>query len=144
MFSFMLPLLPTPPIFTAVQCCCAEIPGAALQSHVNWSVNLPNCFYVLADICVQCCWVLNKAPSPLCFFLSLPFSKGEVEALGWYSRRAGVWFLGIGESFFSNALFWILAQKIHISSATYDALLTDDAYEIEPRGEIEVKVTAFL
>nr|XP_021137587.1 receptor-type guanylate cyclase gcy-18 [Columba livia] len=32
-----------------------------------------------------------------------------------------------------------LPQKIHISSATYDALLTDDAYEIEPRGEIEVK-----
>ncbi|NXX23424.1 ANPRB protein, partial [Podargus strigoides] len=32
-----------------------------------------------------------------------------------------------------------LPQKIHISSATYDALLTDDAYEIELRGEIEVK-----
>ncbi|XP_071623189.1 uncharacterized protein [Heliangelus exortis] len=32
-----------------------------------------------------------------------------------------------------------LPQKIHISSATYDALLTDGAYEIELRGEIEVK-----
>ncbi|XP_064326645.1 atrial natriuretic peptide receptor 2 [Phalacrocorax carbo] len=32
-----------------------------------------------------------------------------------------------------------LPQKIHISSATYDALLTDDAYEIELRGDIEVK-----
>ncbi|XP_074414789.1 uncharacterized protein LOC113460010 isoform X2 [Zonotrichia albicollis] len=32
-----------------------------------------------------------------------------------------------------------LPQKIHISSATYEALLTDDAYEIELRGEIEVK-----
>ncbi|KAM9521583.1 uncharacterized protein ACIB01_016405 [Guaruba guarouba] len=37
-----------------------------------------------------------------------------------------------------------LPQKIHISSATYDALLADDAYEIELRGEIEVKVTGFL
>ncbi|KAJ7420575.1 hypothetical protein BTVI_20839 [Pitangus sulphuratus] len=32
-----------------------------------------------------------------------------------------------------------LPQKIHISSATYEALLADDAYEIELRGEIEVK-----
>ncbi|XP_050787511.1 uncharacterized protein LOC127038716 isoform X1 [Gopherus flavomarginatus] len=32
-----------------------------------------------------------------------------------------------------------LPQKIHISSATYHALLTDDAYEIELRGEIEIK-----
>uniref|UniRef100_F7FIT4 guanylate cyclase n=1 Tax=Monodelphis domestica TaxID=13616 RepID=F7FIT4_MONDO len=32
-----------------------------------------------------------------------------------------------------------LPQKIHISSATYQTLLTDDAYEIEPRGEIDVK-----
>ncbi|XP_061457300.1 speract receptor-like [Rhineura floridana] len=32
-----------------------------------------------------------------------------------------------------------LPQKIHISSATYLALLEDDAYEIELRGEIEVK-----
>lgn len=59
-------------------------------------------------------------------------------------RRAGMRSLGIGESLISNALLWILAQKIHISSATYDALLADDAYEIELRGEIEVKVTAFL
>lgn len=48
------------------------------------------------------------------------------------------------QSFLSNGLFWLLAQKIHISSATYNALLTDDAYEIELRGEIEVKVTCFL
>ncbi|KAG8568413.1 hypothetical protein GDO81_013988 [Engystomops pustulosus] len=32
-----------------------------------------------------------------------------------------------------------LPQKIHISSATYQVLLIDNAYEIEPRGEIEVK-----
>ncbi|XP_070615521.1 uncharacterized protein [Erythrolamprus reginae] len=32
-----------------------------------------------------------------------------------------------------------LPQKIHISSATYQALVEDDAYEIELRGEIEVK-----
>uniref|UniRef100_A0A8C4W805 Guanylate cyclase domain-containing protein n=2 Tax=Gopherus evgoodei TaxID=1825980 RepID=A0A8C4W805_9SAUR len=32
-----------------------------------------------------------------------------------------------------------LPQKIHISSATYHALLTDDTYEIELRGEIEIK-----
>ncbi|XP_060615158.2 uncharacterized protein [Anolis sagrei] len=32
-----------------------------------------------------------------------------------------------------------LPQKIHISSATYLALLEDNAYEMEPRGEIEVK-----
>uniref|UniRef100_H3AE67 guanylate cyclase n=1 Tax=Latimeria chalumnae TaxID=7897 RepID=H3AE67_LATCH len=32
-----------------------------------------------------------------------------------------------------------LPQKIHISSATYTALMIDDAYEIELRGEIEVK-----
>ncbi|CAI5783067.1 receptor-type guanylate cyclase gcy-22-like [Podarcis lilfordi] len=32
-----------------------------------------------------------------------------------------------------------LPQKIHISSATYLALLKDDAYDIELRGEIEVK-----
>ncbi|KAE8591868.1 hypothetical protein XENTR_v10018597 [Xenopus tropicalis] len=32
-----------------------------------------------------------------------------------------------------------LPQKIHISSATYQVLLVDDAYEIELRGEIEVK-----
>uniref|UniRef100_A0ACB8EE86 Uncharacterized protein n=1 Tax=Sphaerodactylus townsendi TaxID=933632 RepID=A0ACB8EE86_9SAUR len=32
-----------------------------------------------------------------------------------------------------------LPQKIHISSATYLALLEDDAYDIELRGEIEVK-----
>ncbi|KAM9299258.1 uncharacterized protein PAF06_016303 [Gastrophryne carolinensis] len=32
-----------------------------------------------------------------------------------------------------------LPQKIHISSAAYQALLPDNAYEIEPRGEIEVK-----
>ncbi|XP_021273016.1 atrial natriuretic peptide receptor 1-like isoform X2 [Numida meleagris] len=32
-----------------------------------------------------------------------------------------------------------LPQKIHISSATYSALLADDAYEIELRGEIEIK-----
>ncbi|XP_026577003.1 retinal guanylyl cyclase 1-like [Pseudonaja textilis] len=32
-----------------------------------------------------------------------------------------------------------LPQKIHISSVTYQALLEDDAYEIELRGEIEVK-----
>ncbi|KAL8198275.1 UNVERIFIED_CONTAM: hypothetical protein K2H54_003324 [Gekko kuhli] len=32
-----------------------------------------------------------------------------------------------------------LPQKIHISAATYLALLEDDAYEIELRGEIEVK-----
>ncbi|KAJ6656741.1 hypothetical protein lerEdw1_003072 [Lerista edwardsae] len=32
-----------------------------------------------------------------------------------------------------------LPQKIHISSATYLALLMDDAYDIELRGEIEVK-----
>ncbi|KAM4652060.1 uncharacterized protein O3C94_014396 [Discoglossus pictus] len=32
-----------------------------------------------------------------------------------------------------------LPQKIHISSATFQVLLIDDAYEIEPRGEIEVK-----
>ncbi|XP_040182025.1 uncharacterized protein LOC120915519 isoform X2 [Rana temporaria] len=31
------------------------------------------------------------------------------------------------------------AQKIHISSATYQELIIDNAYEIEPRGEIEVK-----
>uniref|UniRef100_U3IT17 Guanylate cyclase domain-containing protein n=1 Tax=Anas platyrhynchos platyrhynchos TaxID=8840 RepID=U3IT17_ANAPP len=37
-----------------------------------------------------------------------------------------------------------LPQKIHISSATYNALLTDDAYEIELRGEIDVKVTVFF
>ncbi|XP_034974728.1 speract receptor-like [Zootoca vivipara] len=32
-----------------------------------------------------------------------------------------------------------LPQRIHISSATYLALLEDDAYDIELRGEIEVK-----
>ncbi|XP_039210960.1 uncharacterized protein LOC120313282 isoform X1 [Crotalus tigris] len=32
-----------------------------------------------------------------------------------------------------------LPQKIHISSATYQALLEDDTYDIQPRGEIEVK-----
>ncbi|XP_077313864.1 atrial natriuretic peptide receptor 1-like [Lithobates pipiens] len=32
-----------------------------------------------------------------------------------------------------------LPQKIHISSATYQELIIDNAYEIEPRGEIEVK-----
>ncbi|KAM8927604.1 uncharacterized protein RCH25_007835 [Pelodytes ibericus] len=32
-----------------------------------------------------------------------------------------------------------LPQKIHISSATYQILLIDNAYEIELRGEIEVK-----
>ncbi|XP_075696751.1 atrial natriuretic peptide receptor 1-like isoform X2 [Rhinoderma darwinii] len=32
-----------------------------------------------------------------------------------------------------------LPQKIHISSATYQVLLIDNAYEIEPRGDIEVK-----
>ncbi|XP_075462635.1 atrial natriuretic peptide receptor 1-like [Ascaphus truei] len=32
-----------------------------------------------------------------------------------------------------------LPQKIHISSVTYQVLLIDDAYEIELRGEIEVK-----
>ncbi|XP_042334518.1 uncharacterized protein LOC121936377 [Sceloporus undulatus] len=32
-----------------------------------------------------------------------------------------------------------LPQKIHISSATYLALLEDDAYDIELRGEIDVK-----
>ncbi|CAH2320530.1 atrial natriuretic peptide receptor 2-like [Pelobates cultripes] len=32
-----------------------------------------------------------------------------------------------------------LPQRIHISSATYQVLLVDDAYEIEPRGEIDVK-----
>ncbi|KAM3922699.1 uncharacterized protein RB166_011812 [Leptodactylus fuscus] len=32
-----------------------------------------------------------------------------------------------------------LPQKIHISSATYHVLLIDNAYEIQPRGEIEVK-----
>ncbi|CAI9571101.1 unnamed protein product, partial [Staurois parvus] len=32
-----------------------------------------------------------------------------------------------------------LPQKIHISSVTYQALIIDNAYEIEPRGEIEVK-----
>ncbi|XP_075046338.1 uncharacterized protein LOC142107084 [Mixophyes fleayi] len=32
-----------------------------------------------------------------------------------------------------------LPQKIHISSVTYQVLLIDNAYEIEPRGEIEVK-----
>nr|XP_033777292.1 atrial natriuretic peptide receptor 1-like isoform X2 [Geotrypetes seraphini] len=32
-----------------------------------------------------------------------------------------------------------LPQKIHISSATYHALLIDDAYEIELRGEIDIK-----
>ncbi|XP_056398417.1 uncharacterized protein LOC130293588 isoform X2 [Hyla sarda] len=34
---------------------------------------------------------------------------------------------------------YLVAQKIHISSATYQVLLIDNAYEIEPRGEIEVK-----
>ncbi|XP_043918968.1 guanylate cyclase soluble subunit beta-2-like [Protopterus annectens] len=32
-----------------------------------------------------------------------------------------------------------LPQRIHISSVTYNALSADDAYEIELRGEIEVK-----
>ncbi|KAJ1145311.1 hypothetical protein NDU88_011600 [Pleurodeles waltl] len=32
-----------------------------------------------------------------------------------------------------------LPQKIHISSATYDVLIVDGAYEIEPRGETEIK-----
>lgn len=32
------------------------------------------------------------------------------------------------------------AQKIHASSATYLALMKDNAYELQLRGEIEVKV----
>ncbi|XP_078497025.1 retinal guanylyl cyclase 1-like [Lissotriton helveticus] len=32
-----------------------------------------------------------------------------------------------------------LPQKIHISSATYDVLIVEGAYEIEPRGETEIK-----
>ncbi|OCT70373.1 hypothetical protein XELAEV_18037291mg [Xenopus laevis] len=36
-----------------------------------------------------------------------------------------------------------LPQKIHISSDTYQILLVDNAYEIELRGEIEVKVMIY-
>lgn len=32
------------------------------------------------------------------------------------------------------------AQRIHTSSETYLALIRDDAYELQLRGEIEVKV----
>lgn len=34
------------------------------------------------------------------------------------------------------------AQRIHASSETYLALIRDDAYELQLRGEIEVKVNA--
>ena len=33
-----------------------------------------------------------------------------------------------------------VAQKVHASSATYLALMKDNAYELQLRGEIEVKV----
>lgn len=35
------------------------------------------------------------------------------------------------------------AQKIHISSETYLALIKDNAYELQLRGEIEIKVKEF-
>ena len=34
----------------------------------------------------------------------------------------------------------VSAQKIHASSETYLALIKDNAYELQLRGEIEVKV----
>lgn len=34
----------------------------------------------------------------------------------------------------------VSAQKVHASSATYLALMKDNAYELQLRGEIEVKV----
>lgn len=36
--------------------------------------------------------------------------------------------------------FPVPAQKIHTSSETYLALMKDNAYELQLRGEIEVKV----
>lgn len=36
--------------------------------------------------------------------------------------------------------FCVSAQKIHTSSETFLALIKDDAYELQLRGEIEVKV----
>jgi len=38
------------------------------------------------------------------------------------------------------SFIWSSAQKIHASSATYLALMKDNAYELQLRGEIEVKV----
>lgn len=38
----------------------------------------------------------------------------------------------------------VLAQKIHASSASYLALMKDNAYELQLRGEIEVKVRSIL
>lgn len=134
-------------VFLLLYNAVVHIPSAALCSRVSASVNLLNCFYVLADICAQCHRVLNQClrhlPLPCASSSTWHFPKKRWKHWAAKCRRAGVWSLGIGESFISSALFWILAQKIHISSATYDALLTDDAYEIELRGEIEVKVTAF-
>lgn len=36
--------------------------------------------------------------------------------------------------------FFMPAQKIHISSEAYLALIKDNAYELQLRGEIEIKV----
>ena len=35
---------------------------------------------------------------------------------------------------------YVIAQKIHASSETYLALIKDNAYELQLRGEVEVKV----
>lgn len=37
----------------------------------------------------------------------------------------------------------VSAQRIHTSSDSYLALIKDDAYELQLRGEIEVKVKDF-
>lgn len=43
-------------------------------------------------------------------------------------------------SFTVFILVCVSAQKIHTSSETYLALMKDNAYELQLRGEIEVKV----
>lgn len=43
-------------------------------------------------------------------------------------------------SSFAMYLSSFAAQKIHISSATFSCLMTDDDYEIELRGDTELKV----
>lgn len=41
-------------------------------------------------------------------------------------------------------MFAVTAQRIHASSDTYLALMKDNAYDLQLRGEIEVKVRIHL
>lgn len=92
---------------------------------------------ILKPVCVRCehfwLWRLEKTLRHTAFHFLKLGKKLEMTSWLWTSHSC---------CYYSFSVF-VAAQKIHTSSETYLALIKDNAYELQLRGEIEVKVNVY-